>query len=56
MKTAGGQADRNKSWIAAGAAGLLFLAGCSRSHGFRSDPDKEADDIGDVTYTRVQEI
>lgn len=46
---------RNKSWIAAGAAGLLFLAGCSGATASVSDPDKELMTIGDVTYTRGQE-
>ena len=46
---------RNKSWIAAGAAGLLFLAGCSGATASVSDPDKELITIGDVTYTRGQE-
>lgn len=46
---------RNKSWMAAGAAGLLFLAGCSGATASVSDPDKELMTIGDVTYTRGQE-
>lgn len=46
---------RNKSWIAAGAAGLMFLAGCSGATASVSDPDKELMTIGDVTYTRGQE-
>lgn len=45
---------QNKKLLAAAAAGLMLLTGCSGATASVSDPDKELMTVGDVTVTRGQ--